>query len=785
MKLFHGIHEVRMLRGRDVFAGYFDSFDAALSAVENDLTEYKGAYFTLNPIDPERLAGRTINPPTLTRAYNTAADGDILRRALLLVDCDPPRDSDTNSTDDEKQSARAHAEHLLAYLGSMGWPDPMLGDSGNGWHLVYGIDLPNDLDAAALVGAVLDRLKQLFPMVDTTVCNAGRVCKLYGSWARKGPGSPERPWRRSVIVHPGSDGIVTEGQLRALLPAGVSSAPPPENGDGDANEQIKTLVDFLARYDVDIRSERRKVPGGWQVEIECPWVAEHTSGESNRDTVVSVIDGQGYGFKCQHGHCKDRSWRAFRDELESRKGEKFSFGGDKGPDAIIGGPLPAITHADLAAAFLRDNHDFMYVYDDAPPRHAQWVGTRWDVTGDKRPLMRGVADYLNGLFVRYPAPEKGPDARRKLKDAWFVDGVVKYVLMYMPPIRREVFDKDEYLLGLPGGQIIDLRTGAIREMHREDYITRRVYVAPDPNCQTPRWDRFLQEIMCYDGSRVNFLLRLGALCMTAMPIQKLFFLYGTGRNGKGVFIRVLSWILGDSESGFAVPLRPEQITVSRFDDSKRTFSQLPGKRLVTVNESVGGNLNFPMLKMMSGGDTLTGNKMRADAVSFKPTWKILLPTNDKPQLKAEPALLGRSLMIPFEACFLGREDANLEPTLKSELPGILYRFITLCPDVIENGLREPAGVMAATGALFDELDIAQQFRDDCLEDNTGAVTPYGDMQRAVNIWRTTRTDVTADDVDILNDLKKKPGVIYERAYVGGGKGRKRVWAYGGVKVKAE
>ena len=93
--------------------------------------------------------------------------------------------------------------------------------------------------------------------------------------------------------------------------------------------------------------------------------------------------------------------------------------------------------------------------------------------------------------------------------------------------------------------------------------------------------------------------------------------------------------------------------------------------------------------------------------------------------------------------------------------------------------------MAATDALFDELDIAQQFRDDWLEANPGAVTPYGDMQRAVNIWRTTRTDVTADDVDILNDLKKKPGVIYDRAYVGAGKGRKRVWAYVGVKVKAE
>ena len=65
-------------------------------------------------------------------------------------------------------------------------------------------------------------------------------------------------------------------------------------------------------------------------------------------------------------------------------------------------------------------------------------------------------------------------------------------------------------------------------------------------------------------------------------------------------------------------------------------------------------------------------------------------------------------MIPFLANFTGREDRTLDHTLQRvELPGIPYRLTTLCPDVIENGLRPPASVMQETDQLFTELDVTK------------------------------------------------------------------------------
>jgi putative DNA primase/helicase len=235
---------------------------------------------------------------------------------------------------------------------------------------------------------------------------------------------------------------------------------------------------------------------------------------------------------------------------------------------------------------------------------------------------------------------------------------------YLPAVKAEIFDRDPYLLALPDCRVVDLSTSAVRDLVREEYITRRVNVAPDANCPTSRFDRFLVEITCGDSALANYLPRLLALCLTAIAYQGLFFLWGKGRNGKGVFIRLLTAILGDGN--LAWPLRPSEITVSRFGDDtmKRTFDRMEGKRLVTVNESVGGNLNIAMLKIMSGGDSLTAARMRGNQRAFKPTHKVVLPTNDRPQLPADPAFRGRVHMIPFAADFRGREDNDLERVLR-------------------------------------------------------------------------------------------------------------------------
>ena len=459
-------------------------------------------------------------------------------------------------------------------------------------------------------------------------------------------------------------------------------------------------------------------------------------------------------------------------------------------------PLPRMTHGSLAEAFLRDNRDFLYVYDTG--QLAQWVKTRWDlgISNEDRLLFQAAGKYLGTLWTRYAEPEEGkPDSRRKLEDANMVQGVVRMAKVNLPVILSEKFDSDAHLLGLPGGRLIDLRTSALRDMRREDYITQRVYVAPDANCPTPVFNRFLDEITLGDTALAAFLVRLGALCLTAIPSQNLFFLFGSGRNGKGVYGRLLTKILGR----MSWSLRPAQLTSSRFsfDDSKRMLVNFKGKRMITCNESIGGNMNLPLLKMISGGDELTGAKMRQDEVQFKPTHKILLPTNEKPQLPADNAFLGRTRMIPFLASFVGREDLSLEDKLSRELPGILHKFIVTCPDVIANGLREPASVLEHTSAYFQERDIRKQFEDDCLNvkpDNRVQVAGVdGRLAKWLIEQRSNGAVTSAESYDaqfetVRRDLAVRFPKVRARdgaSDKGNGDGRVRVWWYTGCELRTE
>jgi phage/plasmid-associated DNA primase len=152
-------------------------------------------------------------------------------------------------------------------------------------------------------------------------------------------------------------------------------------------------------------------------------------------------------------------------------------------------------------------------------------------------------------------------------------------------------------------------------------------------------------------------------------------------------------------------------------------------------------------------------------------------------------------MIPFLANFTGREDRNLDHTLQHvELPGILHRLITLCPDVIENGLRPPASVLAETDQLFTELDVTKQFKDDCLEYVPDAETPEVEMKKAISEWlrgQSTTGMVITSSFDhaetILRELRHYPEIKYARlrrdADHSSGKGVGRAWVFVGVRLK--
>ncbi len=196
--------EVRALGTWKTRSGYFDDFGAAAqAAAELDRQEYQ-VYLNLNEVDPALLARAANRVRDMGRDDSSTADRDVVRRGWLLVDLDPVRPSGVSATDAEKEAALRRADEIVAHLGAQGWPGPVVADSGNGYHLLYPLDLPNDKESGGLVKGVLEALAFKFDddkvKVDTGVHNAARIVRLYGTLCRKGDDLPERPHRRSRIL---------------------------------------------------------------------------------------------------------------------------------------------------------------------------------------------------------------------------------------------------------------------------------------------------------------------------------------------------------------------------------------------------------------------------------------------------------------------------------------------------------------------------------------------------------------------------------------------------------
>src|SRR5215472_11499439 len=91
---------------------------------------------------------------------------------------------------------------------------------------------------------------------------------------------------------------------------------------------------------------------------------------------------------------------------------------------------------------------------------------------------------------------------------------------------------------------IELRSGTIRPARRDDYCTKSTSVKPGGEC--PLWLLFLDRVTAGDRDLQAYLQRMAGYCLTGITSEHvLFFLYGTGANGKGVFLNTLRAIWAD------------------------------------------------------------------------------------------------------------------------------------------------------------------------------------------------------------------------------------------------
>ena len=344
-----GVHELRIPKaGRyRTISGYFDDpVKLAAEAARWDGAGFPGIYFTVNPAKPELLA-RAANRAK-TYADTTTSDHSIACRRWFIVDLDPEREAGISSTNDEHTAAFDKALEIAGHLEREGWPGAVLMDSGNGYYLLYRVDLPNDDESRDLVERCLKALAHRFngPVddgpavkVDTTMFNAARIIRVPGTTNRKGDDTPDRPHRVCHIVHvPNPLEVVDRDLLETLAAQAPDDTPAHGTRVPSGNvlpfpRQSRDLVgefmsgrrdsfdldSFIAEHFPD--ADGPKVRGSirkWVLKV-CPFNDDHT----DRSAFILQLPNGAISAGCQHDSCKRQwNWHTLRAKLDPAYAER-------------------------------------------------------------------------------------------------------------------------------------------------------------------------------------------------------------------------------------------------------------------------------------------------------------------------------------------------------------------------------------------------------------------------------------------------------------------------------
>lgn len=236
----------------------------------------------------------------------------------------------------------------------------------------------------------------------------------------------------------------------------------------------------------------------------------------------------------------------------------------------------------------------------------------------------------------------------------------------------------------PNPNIMNLKSGLLDlsdytlKAHTPEYLsTVQIPIEYNPKAGCNRFARFVNEIMKGNEDQVRLLRQIAGYSLTTdTSFAKAFILYGFGSNGKSLFTRVLTQLVGEKNTS----------AVNLTNLNKQFgLAGIIGKRLNIIDEISGNYFESNIVKGIISGERMSADiKFRPDPIEFAPSVKMVFSVNELPKINdTSNGLYRRFIIIPFEQSF--PIDYTLEGQLMAELTGILNWALVGLKDLREQG----------------------------------------------------------------------------------------------------
>lgn len=280
---------------------------------------------------------------------------------------------------------------------------------------------------------------------------------------------------------------------------------------------------------------------------------------------------------------------------------------------------------------------------------------------------------------------------------------------HLLPINAEMFDQDKHLLNAQNGYI-DLKTGQLHNHDREKYFSKIASIEYTDKIDCPLWDEFLMEVFNNNRPIINYIQRaVGYSLSGSTEEQVMFILHGNGRNGKSVFLDIITEMLGN----YTTNIQPQTLMVKPMSGGANSdIARLQGARLVTTTEPNDGmRFDEGLVKQITGGDTVTARFLYGDEFDYEPEFKLWMATNHKPFIRGtDDGIWRRMVIIPFTVQIPEHKvDKNLKYKLRGEMTAILNWAVEGYQEWRRIGLAEPSIIKKQRGDYRKEMDPVELF----------------------------------------------------------------------------
>lgn len=273
------------------------------------------------------------------------------------------------------------------------------------------------------------------------------------------------------------------------------------------------------------------------------------------------------------------------------------------------------------------------------------------------------------------------------------------------------FDKDLYLFNLLNGTF-NLKTLELQPHDKNNNISHLANFDYNPNAKCPMFLKYLDRIFQSNPHKdeiIKFLQRaIGYTLSGSIEEQCLFLLYGSGANGKSVFLEVFLELMGE----YGTVAQSKSFTTDRGDQSN-DIAALAGKRFVCASENTStSHLDEAIIKAMTGGEKITARFLHKEFFSYMPQFKIWWAFNHPPNISdMTPSIWRRIKIIPFTEKLPESEwDKKLGQKLKDqEMAGIFNWAVEGLREYQTHGLQPPTAVTEATRQYKNDQDILLDF----------------------------------------------------------------------------